>query len=325
MTSDPINYLTPETLADYFRAGAPTVQWISPKPPSRLRIDPLAERLELLVPADGAEPDVTAMARLNVDTVYLDGDDWFQLRIDAQGMHHEAYSVLASIVDDMSNGYSFVTATSNALRAYRDLLNQRKGITPEQQQGLIGELLTLRHICDVLGPDAALKSWLGPSAEQHDFGFSTFDAEVKTTTSEKRSHLIGSENQLQPSIERPLWLVSVQLTRAGAAGSGHSLASLVDHLRTGFGQGNERFMAELHSVGWHDADHDLYLTRYILRSTPASYLVDEEFPAITRPRLEFSVPRPEIVSDVSYRVDLTTFDATIPPEPLTGFVQEESR
>lgn len=325
MTSDPVSYLTPETLAEYFRAKTTTVQRLSTKPPSRLRIDPLAERLELFVPAEGAEPDVTAMARLNVDTVYLDGSDWFQLQVDAQGIHHEAYSVLASIVDDMSNGHSFVTATSNALRAYRDLLNQRKGLTPEQQQGMIGELLILRHARDVLGPDAALEAWLGPSAEQHDFGFSTFDVEVKTTTSEARSHLIGSENQLQPSIGRSLWLMSVQLTGAGASDSGHSLARLVDHLRTTFEGGNERFIDKLHSVGWRDADHELYLTRYILRSTPAAYLVDDEFPAITRPRLEAAVPKPEIVGDVSYRVDLTTLDATIPPEPLTGFVQEESR
>lgn len=325
MTTEPVNYLTPETLAEYFRAGTTTVQRLSTNPPSRLRINPTAERLELFVPTDGAEPDVTAMARLNVDTVHLDGSDWFQLQVDAQGIHHEAYSMLASIVDDMSCGHSFVTATSNALRAYRDLLNQRKGLTPEQQQGLIGELLTLRHVRDVLGPDVALEAWLGPFAEQHDFGFSTFDVEVKTTTTEARSHLIGSENQLQPSIGRSLWLMSVQLTRAGAPGSGHSVATLVGDLRSRFERGNDRFMDKLNSIGWRDADHELYLTPYILRSTPASYRVDDQFPAITRPRLKAAVPNPQLVGDVSYRIDLTTLDAAAPPEPLASFIQEESR
>lgn len=325
MTSEATRYLTPETLAEYFRAGTTTMQPLSATPPSKLRIDPTAEKLELFVPARGAEPDVTAMSRMNLDVVDLDGNDWFQLQVDAQGMHHEAYSVLASIVDDMTNGYSFVAATANALDAYRDLLNKRAGLTPERQQGLIGELMVLRYLRDRLGGPTALETWLGPAAEQHDFAFGEFDAEVKTTTSEQRNHRIGSENQLEPSVDRPLWLVSIQLTRAGAAGSGGSLASLVGELRSTFGLGNDRFLDGLRAIGWRDADHDLYQARYVLRTTPAAYRIDQHFPAVTRARLDAVVPKPELVSDVSYRVDLTTLGPEHPPAPLTGFVEEDSQ
>lgn len=323
MTELPAGYLTPETLAEYFRAGAVTVQPIGTDPPCRLRIDPTTDVLQLLVPAHGPLPDVTAMARLDVDTIDVDGEDWFELRVDAQGMHYEAYSVLASIVDDMQTGRSFVIAVSDALRAYRELLAGRRGLTPERQQGLIGELLLLRHLRDTAGPDVALESWLGPTAEQHDFGFHAFDAEVKTTTAETRSHVIGSMTQLQPSMARPLWLVSIQLTRAGAGSSGRHLAGLVGELRTSLGPGNDRFLDHLRSLGWHDADHDLYLTRYLLRSAPAAYLVDDEFPAITRTRLATAVPRPELVGDLSYRVDVTSLEAGIPPEPLDSFIGKE--
>lgn len=322
--TDELAHLTPETLAEYFRAGAVTVHPMGTEPPCRLRIDPAGETLDLFVPARGPQPDVTAMARMDIDTVDLDGTECFQLRVDAQGMHHEAYSVLASIVDDMREGRSFLTATSNALHAYRELLNRRRGLTPERQQGLIGELLVLREVRAVAGPDVALRSWLGPDAEQHDFGFPTFDAEVKTTTSEGRSHVIGSVTQLQPSVGRPLWLVSVQLTRAGASGGGIALADLVGELRTAFGAGNDRLLDHLRSLGWRDIDADLYRTRYILRSTPAAHVVDDDFPALTRARLDAIVPRPELVGDVSYRVDVTTLEAGVPPEPLATFVQGEN-
>lgn len=324
MTSDATRYLTPETLAEYFRAGTTTMQPLSSSPPSRLRIDPTSETLELFVPAQGAEPDITSMSRMNLDVVDLDGNDWFQLQVDAQGMHHEAYSVLASIVDDMTSGYAFVTATSNALHSYRDLLNKRAGLTPERQQGLIGELMVLRYLRDRLGGPTALESWLGPAAEQHDFAFAAFDAEVKTTTSERRNHRIGTENQLEPSVDRPLWLVSVQLTRAGAAGAGESLASMVGEMRTSFGMGNDRFLDALRTIGWRDDDHDLYQARYVLRTAPGAYRVDTQFPAITRPRVDTVVPKSELVSEVSYRVDLTTLDSETPPAPLAGFVEEDS-
>jgi hypothetical protein len=319
------NYLTPETVAEYFRSGTVTVQRVGVDAQYKLRIDPTAETLELFTPARGDQPDVTAMARLDVDTVDVDGVECFQLRIDAQDMHYEAYSVLASIVDDMNGGRSFFTATSNAFRSYRDLLNRRRGLTPERQQGLIGELLVLRAAREVAGPDTALESWLGAGGEEHDFVFATFDAEVKTTTSERRSHVIGSATQLQPSVGRPLWLVSIQLTDAGASRDGFSLSGLVGQLRTMFGAGNDRFLDYLGVLGWRDVDQDLYCTRYILRSTPATYLVDAGFPAITRPRLNSMIPKPELVGDVSYRVDVTTLEARTPPEPLTAFVQEETK
>lgn len=323
MTETAHGYLTPETLAKYFKASVVTVQRLCTDPLCRLRIDPIAQQLALLVPAHGAYPDVRALARLSVDTVDVDGTDWFQLSVDAQGMHYEAYSVLASIVDDMRDGRSFVVAVSDALRAFRQLLDSRHGLIPERQQGLLGEMLVLRHVRDVAGPEVAVDSWLGPSAEEHDFGFDGFDAEVKTTTSETRSHVISSVTQLEASVARPLWLVSIQLTRAGTAGSGWSLAELVADLRTSLGAGNERFLDHLRLLGWRDTDHDLYLTRYKLRSAFRAYLVDGDFPAVTRARLKAVVPRPELVGDVSYRVDVSTLQAGHPPAPLGGFVQED--
>lgn len=320
MTIEQPAFLTPETLAEYFKAGTPTVQPLSVEPACSLRIEPRSERLELYVPMVGAEPDVSTLERLELDTVEYDGAEWFRLSVDAVGIHHEAYSLLASIVDEMGEGAPFVTATSNALIGYRELLNSRQGLNREKQEGLIGELLVLSHAVGVIGPLAALDSWLGPVGEQHDFGFPTFDAEVKTTRSESRSHVVGALTQLEPSVNRPLWLVSIQLTLAGRSKDAFSLAGMVGELRTAFGEQSARFIDYLRSIGWRDVDHQLYTGKYILRAAPATYLVDEQFPAITRARIDDVVPQAELVSAVSYRVDVTALDAATPPEPLTNFV-----
>ena len=55
--------------------------------------------------------------------------------------------------------------------------------------------------------------------------------------------------------------------------------------------------------------------------TPKAYLVDEDFPAITPTMLHGTVPRVELVSNVSYRLDITDLDFDRPPSPLDTYVE----
>jgi hypothetical protein len=325
MTSDderPVEQLTPESLDTYFRSNVATVHLLSRHPRTELRIDPGAETYELATPAVGAEPELTGLQLVTVDTV--DGEDgrWFRLRIAARDLRYEAYGFIVSIVQGMRGGASFAAATAAALTNLRSIIAARQRLSTEQQLGLIGELLVVQRLLGHEAETDVIDWWLGPLAEQHDFAFPTVDVEVKTTTSERRSHLISGTGQLRPNPGRPLWLVSIQLTRAGGADRGVSLGGLVGQVRTHLAARRARFLEYLVGVGWRDADEDLYRDRYLLRSRPAAYPVDDSFPAITPERLAAAVPNSDLVSGVSYRVDVSNRIPADPGAPIGVFLRE---
>lgn len=321
--TDPTAHLNADTLETYFRAGDTVTVRLRSGPDCLLRIDPPGQRLELWTPGDGPEPDVTALSRLTVSTEEMDDGPWLVLGVDARDAHFEAYSLLAAVVDDLAAGRPFHVATARSLETYRELLDRRGRLSEQTTLGLLGELLVLLHLVEATGEEQAVEAWLGPRSEEHDFVLPDIDAEIKTTLSERRSHLIGSETQLQASPGRPLWLVSIQLTRAGAAGQGFGLPDTVVRVRSALTTTTGRVDAYLGAQGWRDADRELYPERYMFRSSPAAYPVDDRFPAVTRARLDNVVPQPELVGQVSYRVDVTSLQAGIPPGALGGFVGED--
>lgn len=319
--SDP-PHLDPETVEEYFRLGVPTAFLFSTRPRVQLEIDPPEQQLRLICPIIGAEPDVAAYERLTCErTDFAGAGEQYQLTVDALDMHYEAYVLIESIVDQLRGGASFRHAVSESLDSLKDLLSNRKKLTDEKVTGLIGELLVLRHVLDEHGEQSAIDAWLGPFAEEHDFGFENYDAEVKTTRSEARVHRIGSETQLQPGPERPLFLISVQITPAGNARESFTLGSLIESTRALLDSSVETFDSALDGLGWQQSDADLYRTRFQVRSVPRAYLIDEDFPAITTAHLDAVVPQRVLVSAVSYRVDVTHLPHAAAPSPLSDFCE----
>lgn len=318
---DPITQLTPDSLDHYFRSGVRTTHLISDTPRCELEIDPGLDTYELRTPVSGPAPDLAGMQRVTVETIDEAEGPWFVLRIDARDIRHEAYGLIVAIVQSLRSGTGFATATTAALVNLRAILAKRARLTPEQQVGLLGELLVVRRLVAVRGEEETIDWWLGPDAEQHDLALPTADVEVKTTTSERREHVIHGVGQLEPNPGRPLWLLSIQLTRAGGA-HGISLAELVSDVSSLLTTRRPRFVEHLAGLSWRQDDVELYRDRYLLRSDPQAYLVDDDFPALTGARLNAVVPHPERVSAVSYRVDVTGRDPSDPGEPLRAFLDE---
>lgn len=313
--------LTPESIDAYFRAGVPTSHVLSAEPVCELLIDPTAETYELLTPAVGTEPDLMGMQRVRVDTLDLEDGPHFRLRIDSRDLRYEAYGLVISVVQAMRGGASFAAATGAALTNLRTILASRRRLSPDQQTGLLGELLLVRSLLNLHPEEDVIEWWLGPLAEQHDFAFPGADVEVKTTTAERRVHVIHGTGQLRPNPHRLLWLLSIQVTRAGGA-DGVSLTGLVEAVRGRLDSRREGFLEHLVAQGWRDTDADLYRDRYLLRSDPLAYLVDDDFPAITDERLALSVPHPDLVSAVTYRVDVTSRTPGRTGEAVDEFLDE---
>jgi hypothetical protein len=292
-------------IEDYLSQGLDGVLGIEGKPSARLVIESANRLLAVRFPADDVLPDVTAFANLRSDLVKDEGTTWHQISVQLEDNVDEVYAMLCTLVDRVQLlGTPFAIAVRDVLESLSEILAVRTALSKEKQVGMAGELLTLLALSGDIGSEQAIATWRGPFAEEHDFGLIGQDVEVKVTLNERRQHWISSVTQLVPTGDRPLYLLSIQLTSAGT-GPGWSLPSLVARVRALKGMSGEVFDAGLASVGYRKRDADLYRSRWSLRSPPAFFLVDSAFPSVTRPALEKVVPASYRVLEVRYRIDLT--------------------
>jgi hypothetical protein len=284
-------------------------------PAGRIQLSPADRVITLLVQATDnvAGPDLHGLANVDYDLEEEAGVMWHRLDVAYAENLAEVYPVLCAIADRVQlKQETFASAVRAALTGLQEILAGRGGLTPEKQVGLFGELTVLLSLALETSAAEAVEAWRGPDREEHDFGLANCDLEVKTTASEKRSHWINSLTQLSPSPGRMLFLLSLQLTAAGGE-PGLSLAELVD-TATGFpGMPTEKLSNVLESSGYYARHADLYVTRWRLRSAPAFYLVDEQFPALTTNRVFAVIPKGERIEDVRYRIGL---DGLTDREPL---------
>lgn len=318
---------TPETLEAYFRAGVPTEHRLSDAPPATLQIEPDRRILRLRTPASDSPAEVGAYDRIRFDIIEEPGTPgiWFELTVEAEGMEYEAYSLLVSVVDGLAAGRPFRSSVDEALAHLRELLARRSRLSDEQELGLYGELCVLLHLVRAIGEEAATAAWLGPEGGEHDFILPDADVEVKTTRSEARIHTINNATQLTPAPGRPLYLLSIQLTQAGAALQGKTLPQCIAKVRGALQRSTRVFDDRLRAIGWRDTDSlTLYTRRFLPRSAPRSYRVDADFPAITSDGLAAIIRRPELVVGIAYRIDVSGIQPSTPPAALAGLQEAQT-
>ena len=319
--------LTAETLERFMCADVETRHVLSDTPRCEMHVDPRSGTLSLRTPDTGSYPDIGAYGRLKFEVVEELGESgvWAELTVDAVGMAYEAYSLVMSVVELLEAGQPLKQAVNTSLEIFNTLLAKRRKLSDEQQTGLFGELGMFAHLVSELGEEAASLAWLGPENGEHDFVLPDFDVEVKTTRAEARQHIIGGLGQLMPSPNRQLYFVSVQVTAAGAASDGETLPERVRRVRAMLKNSARMYDDRLASLGWDpQTAEDLYVQKYLARSNPRSFLVDESFPAITHQGITSILRRPEFIVSVEYRIDVTAFNDTTPPAQLSEFCEGSS-
>lgn len=292
-------------------AGAPaTLIFIEPRVPE------LGLRIE--IGAEGDAPD-TGLRNIFARIAFRDGRRYFEVVVTAPELFHDAYPVLCSVADRVQLGRM---SPARALRATLDgmssLLRTPDSLSREREIGLFGELLVLGGLVDGLGVATAVEAWCGGLAEEHDFGLPALDVEVKTTTSESRMHWIESLTQMVPKVGRPLWLVSHQLTAAGA-GTGSSLPGLVKVIsaRIGPGRHQDDFENALTHAGWRNEHRERLTTRWTRRSASRGYLVTDTFPRLTPDDLRARGVVIDRIPEIRYRIGLDGFtDRHVTPEVI---------
>jgi hypothetical protein len=224
-------------------------------------------------------------------------------------LHKHFYMLLVEIIDlVIQQNMSPLAAFEQCLRQWQALLRGLRLMTEEQQLGLLGELWMLDRLTWRLGRDT-LTAWTGHDREPHDFRLENNEFEVKVTRNARRLHIIHGLGQLQPSSQRQLFILSLQLAPAGP-GSGFSLPERVRQILRSFAQWPSqaasfvRILDEKHNFQLADERH--YERRWQMRTDAYLVPVKDGCPRLVSDALErlpstYAVNR---ISNVSYTVDL---------------------
>lgn len=314
-------HLSFTTLDELWDNGAPMALPINGTPTCRLQLDPKNAQITLVTDYALPEPDVAKLRNVSLNVISGGDHDLAELTVRVEGNVHGAYGLLATIADELQiRKLPLAAATAAGVARHRNVFASRVALTTEKELGLYGELLLLDFLVRQTGAGPAIAAWQGPLSEEHDFTLDNVHLEVKTTSGERRQHVIHGLQQLVPLHGVPLSLVSIQLTRSSPTG-GRTLPQTIANLRTVSGGHSVSLDARLSALGWRDEDSDLYPTPWCLRSRPRAYDVNADFPAMTSNRLADVVPNFSLLSDVSYRVDLTGLRHDSLPAPMAEFVQ----
>lgn len=300
----------------YFEERLDGVLSVEGEPPARLVIAASDSELALRLPASETAPDITAFSNIRLDFIDDEGVSWHQMSVRVEDNLGAVYAALCGIIDRVQlSNTPLSVAVDEVLDSLAEILARRRGLSEDQQLGLAGELLTFLALADTEGFAFALEAWMGPLGEEHDFALPASDIEVKVTLGERRQHWISSVTQLVPTPGRHLYLLSFQLTPAGA-GSGWSLPTLVELAHNADKGQASNVDIRLDGMGYRSTDSDLYIARWTFRSKPQFFAVDDAFPAISPDVLTKSAPSSNRIVDVRYRIDLTGLPTS---DPLFSF------
>ncbi|WP_229323067.1 PD-(D/E)XK motif protein [Streptomyces sp. UNOC14_S4] len=235
-----------------------------------------------------------------------------RLRTTQRELFRDFHDLLCAVADRVTvEGRTPEQAFGETVRAWRALLERPRELSTEKRIGLLGELAVLGSLAKVHGWGKAIEAWKGPIGEEHDFSTDGYDVEVKTTSSEARQHVIRGFSQLTPTSDRPLWFVSIQVTRGGA--DGKTLAECVRSVRNtvedeapAVADHLEALLSRLALPRGQDNE------RWQMRSAPLVLTTDDRFPSLDRSVLG-GLPREvaDRIKDIDYRIDLTG----LPPAP----------
>lgn len=171
---------------------------------------------------------------------------------------------------------------------------------PHEVRGLIGELCVLDRLCNSLGFDAALASWVAPDEHPQDFAKQDRLVEVKARLSGARQTVrISSLQQLEPS-HLPLSLVVVELVSAEGADAttlNELCKRLIDRAAKLGSQQIDAIEVALFKRGY--IQNEVYDVNAYRIAGVTAYDCREGFPRIIRSQVDARVPEAQYVLDLA--------------------------
>ena len=264
-------------------------------------------------PKDLTDPRVNGLKIQLVDYRFHDGpiSRFIDLTCNIPGYIEEFTEIVReiskAILEDKEQPLTAVNQIINNWISF--WANQRKDIlTEEEQVGLICELITLNKLCKI-NPGNALKTWIGPLGEKHDFNFSDWNFEVKGTRKSQRTHTINGIDQLTPSYNKRLVYISFQLTTSANEQSVNLpdlIGSLIKNHFENKPDMTVRFYELLAGSGYSPIHAEEYKKFNVDVIESTFFEVDEDFPKLTSNMLK--EPLNKRISSIRYDISLEGID-----------------
>ncbi|MFF9451397.1 PD-(D/E)XK motif protein [Streptomyces flaveolus] len=262
-------------------------------------------------------PPRSTLPTIRIDRIAERGMHLARISTTEVGLMRDFHDLLTAVADRIvAHGRSLEQAFAETVRGWSALLSRPRCLDTQKRIGLMGELGVMCSVAAAYDWSTAVWSWTGPEGEEHDFGLPEIDLEVKTTATESRRHIIHGFGQLDAKPGRPLWFMSIQLTRGGTAG--RTLTECVRSIRDAIGEhapaALDRLDRQLAAAGWAEEPDD---ERWSLRSAPL-VLDSSALPRLDPSGLTDFVR--ERLSSIQYVMDVTGLMPTLdPPSFLSQF------
>ncbi|MGH1421594.1 MAG: PD-(D/E)XK motif protein [Hyphomonas sp.] len=201
----------------------------------------------------------------------------------------------------IEKGEAGARAVEGTFREYRSLfaVARSREISLEKITGLLGELEVLKWLLEY--NSEAVRNWLGPTGNRHDFSASGVSAEVKTTLSSGSDIItISSLEQLSPSKDRALHLLFLRFEEVG--GQGLRISRQIAHMRERCA--DQSLLDErLKMLDYYDEDADKWDERAFAFVSRRFFRVEDDFPRLGPDLLSEGELR-QGIGKVSYQLDL---------------------
>lgn len=231
--------------------------------------------------------------------------------------------VVSAAGDEESEASAIRTAVNRTWRWHRLLRAGGRGpLTPEEQKGLIAELLILELLLNRDLLVGGIEAWRGPLADAKDFRVGGVGIEVKAPRGREGDHIqIPSEHQLDGSGIRALFLAVVPVVRpTEACPDSITIRHMVERVSQVVDEclpHEVGLLGGLLLASGFDWDHDYSEHRWDV-GEPRVYQVRQDFPALTRNAL------PSGVHTVSYRISLASIEMwSVPLDTLFESLDQE--
>ena len=188
------------------------------------------------VPADAQLPKGRGFTVARAEIASEVGRSWLALYREAGADQGFFEMMAADILDVLRNKESggadaLVDAVLARVVAWQEFMRRASDgmLSPDEEIGLFGELCVLSALLNHVPPHISVDAWVGPIDGLQDFAFPPGAVEVKTTAAGGPFIArIGSLEQLDTSVIRPLYVAAVRLAQTSA---GVTLPDAVAHIR----------------------------------------------------------------------------------------------
>ena len=238
--------------------------------------------------------EVTRLPKLNhIEVAFRDlSKRAFVLRLLDEAQRELFLTLCLNVVEAAEGADSLSNALYRAIhrtRRWHFFLKSggSRGLSIEEQRGLVGELAFLNELCDIVGPAAAIEAWKGPEGSSKDFEFPHCCIEVKARRGAAKPYVrISSEDQLS-DIDGGSVFLKVYNVDSAVLPDGENLHRHVSKLAVRFEENDksyDQWEGLISAAGY--APEDDYEDRRWVVGAAKTFSVVEGFPRVVAPLQE---------------------------------------